>query len=435
MGILQRFQKKQPKPLEVTRLPSYMMVVPRDQADIREPKDVVDRLRDALEADPAVEIREFAMDRERHCPTVVLGYREEEYQIWFYPEDFQANGLYQLCHDIPETDMARMEDTVGLTVEMRFHEDAQAGLHLQLKVLTAMVPEALAVVDFSRERVLSPIWAKMAAASQVDPGLDYLFAVQAVYEGGPVWLHSHGLARCGFPELEALNVPKEKVQMVGEMVVSLAEQVIDRGGFPEEDKPVMVSKLSEDDALVVSWRRWERCMQDYPKGTLGLEGDRGEGHNGPSGVLSFYETPEDMERGRRTPLGEFDPERYQHPMQLLTTRETERMQALAVERLEWLRQGFAQSEAKSIVKMGLDQDTGREEEDDFYNGKEHIWFELKELREHSLVGSLINEPYFISGLHEGDELEVELDRLTDWRLYRDGRQITPDEAYLLVLNS
>lgn len=452
MGIFQRFQKKgnkkekkqeqrsapEQKPEEQPEqqgIPSFLMVIPRNEEDIQDPKAIIDRLMAALAADPTVELCGTDWDEEEGIPLMDLLYREEQYRVAFFLDGFQLNGLYRLCHDIPQEDLEAMEDTAGMVVRVHFHENVQAGLHLQLKVADALVPNALAAVDFSRERVLSPVWLHMAAESAVDPALSYLFSIQAVSdgEGCPVWLHSHGLYRCGHFELEALNVPQEKVGMVGEILNSMAETVLDRGGYPEEDQPIALAKLASGDPLLVSWRRWENCMEEYPASTLGVGESRDEGHRGPSGVFSFYDSIEDAQAGRRRPLGELDPERYQHPMYNLTTEETDRMQALAVERLDWLRRGFALGgEVKAIVKMGLDQDPEREGEDDFYNGKEHIWFVLQELKADTLVGELINAPYFISGLHEGDRLEVGLDRLTDWRLYLNDRQIGPDDVYLLA---
>ncbi len=234
----------------------------------------------------------------------------------------------------------------------------------------------------------------MAAETAVPPALSYLFSIQAVADNEhSAWLHSHGLYRCGYPEVEALNVPHDRVPMVGEILSCFAETILDRGGFPPEDQPVCLARISEEELLLVSWRRWENCMEEYPADGLGV------GKN---------------------------------PIYNLSTEETERMQALAVERLDWLRKGLTLPDAKAIVKMGLDQDEDRAEEDDFYNGKEHIWMEVQTLKEDTVVAQLINEPYFIRALHMGDELEVELSRLTDWRLFARERQITPDEVYLLA---
>lgn len=414
------------------RVPSYLMVIPREPDDISEPDRVIDRLERALEGDGQVELEELSFDEEEGCPTLRLRYRGETYETAFFPQSFQATGMYRLCHAIPEEDLELLEETrPGLTVRMTFGQDAQAGLHLQLKLAMAMVPEALAVVDFSRETILSPVWAGMAAETLADPGPDYLFSLQAVAEEeGPVWIHTHGLNRCGLVELEALNVPRESCQMVGEAVAGLARQGVDRGELPAEDQPTLLAQLSGGDALVVSWRRWERCLEEYPADVLGGRNDRDEGHRRPSGILSHYVTPQDLQQGRRSPLGEMDGERYQNPIYMLTTRETERMSALAGERLEWLGRGLQRPRAHAIVKVGLDVDEDRQNEAG--DGREHIWFELKELRADGFTGVLTQEPYFVSGLHTGAVLELGYDRLTDWILYLDGGRIVPDDAYLLT---
>ena len=455
MGILDRFKKKksapeapaaQPQSAPVQEpqqapaqeddtprgFPSFLMVVPRDVEEIKDLDALMHHLRTALEADSTVEILQFGTDDEG-MPRLSLGYQDETYEINLIPETFQLDGLYRLCHDLPQEDLEQLTEVIGVTVQTFFHEDVQAGLHLQLKVLNALLENPLAVVDFSRERVLSPVWLRMAAESAVPPALSYLFSIQAVADNEhSAWLHSHGLYRCGYPEVEALNVPHDRVPMVGEILSCFAETILDRGGFPPEDQPVCLARISEEELLLVSWRRWENCMEEYPADCLGVGENRDESHRGPSAVVSFYNSPEDADAQRRLPLAQLDPERYQHPIYNLSTEETERMQALAVERLDWLRKGLTLPDAKAIVKMGLDQDEDRAEEDDFYNGKEHIWMEVQTLKEDTVVAQLINEPYFIRALHMGDELEVELSRLTDWRLFARERQITPDEVYLLA---
>ena len=68
------------------------------------------------------------------------------------------------------------------------------------------------------------------------------------------------------------------------------------------------------------------------------------------------------------------------------------------------------------------------------NEKEHakIWFKLLEFDGERFKGQLIQEPYDVSHMHEGDEGWFTVEDVTDWIIYLEEFSVTPDTAYLLV---
>lgn len=47
-------------------------------------------------------------------------------------------------------------------------------------------------------------------------------------------------------------------------------------------------------------------------------------------------------------------------------------------------------------------------------------------------GQLIQEPYDVSHMHEGDEAWFTVEDVTDWIIYLEEFSVAPDTAYLLV---
>ena len=117
-------------------------------------------------------------------------------------------------------------------------------------------------------------------------------------------------------------------------------------------------------------------------------------------------------------------------MFLFSNSETERMKKLAVERIPYMKMGFENKDNKVIVKIGLITD--KEYWKDDKPQREHIWFELKEVKEDSIVAELTQEPYYVSGIKTGDTGTYPFSDITDWLIYTKDGNITPDDAYRLI---
>ena len=83
------------------------------------------------------------------------------------PVEFQLPELYRCQHLFPDVDAEAIERArIGLSVEMEFGADPLASYHLQLRLICSLVPELLAVIDDSSEKILSGRWVTLAARSQ-----------------------------------------------------------------------------------------------------------------------------------------------------------------------------------------------------------------------------------------------------------------------------
>ena len=110
-----------------------------------------------------------------------------------------------------------------------------------------------------------------------------------------------------------------------------------------------------------------------------------------------------------------------------TTSESQRMRALAQERIEWLRRLDRELDDRQIiVKIGLkpDPDAG------FDDGQfEYIWFEPSEFREDGFTATLTQDAFYVRGMVQGVQRECTYDEIVDWRVYTREESYSPDNIY------
>ena len=166
------------------------------------------------------------------------------------------------------------------------------------------------------------------------------------------------------------------------------------------------------------------------KGTLGGPADRNDesGHNGYTGCVYVYQSPDDMESKKYSHLSVYDKLLENNPMFMYTNEETDRLKTLAIERVDYMKKAFLNGAKAVLIKVGLKID---EEHRTETNEREHIWFELKSVDENTFTAQLTQEPYMVSGMHEGDMGTYPYEDITDWLIFTEENRISPDDIYLL----
>jgi uncharacterized protein YegJ (DUF2314 family) len=324
--------------------------------------------------------------------------------------------------------------------------DPLSSFHLQLKIMDAIVPDASLVVDFMSYRLLSAKWLRMAAKSSVPPSPDYLYTLHCVYDedgengSSRYWFHTHGLHRCGSVELEMLNFSRGAEQMNTLINMTVKKFLSD----PAKERERFTIGY-DGMGINLCWLRWEEALKDLPENILGGASDRDEAdnvHAEPSGILFA------VEDGNMVSPEIYAPTLAENPIYYITTEETNRMSALAKERFpsfdRIFKKEFKKPEKKSLlknlfgskkeenpgwtflVKLGLMVDAPESGSD-----KEHLWYDVSSIADNRIEGKLLNQPYWISGLNEGDVKTYPLDVLTDWIIYSPDNTYTPDSIYLL----
>lgn len=425
-----------------TGLASVMGIFPSDKKFVFEGKEIEKSLSgnedfnlksfNKAEVDTEFSIMSFNAEIE---------YRETKFNVEIYVCPTRNVNLkdYGFANLIDEESLKEaFEQEYYVEVSMYFELEPLSSFHLQLKIMDAIVPDASVIVDFMSYRLLSPKWLRMTANSQIPPSPDYLYTIHGVYDENEedetrrYWFHTHGLHRCTSVELEILNI-KEGAEQMNTLLNMAVKKFLSSPAKEREAFEIGYDGMG----INLCWLRWEEALKDFPSNVLGGFADRDEVdnvHAEPSGILFA------VEEGNM-----ISPEIYaktlaDNPIYYITTAETERMSALAKERFpsfeKVFRKEYKEPEKKSflkslfgskkeeeqswtfLVKLGLtvdDPNSGSE--------KEHLWFEVSSIDNGKITGKLLNQPYWVLGLNEGDVNTYPLELLTDWLIY------SPDDAY------
>lgn len=378
-----------------------------------------------------------------------IEYKETTFNIDLYVSDSKNINLndFGFANAIDEESLqTATKQDYFLDTSMYFELDPLNSFHLQLKIMDAIVPDASLVVDFMSYRLLSAKWLHMTAKTSVPPSPDYLYTLHCVYdeegENGNrrYWFHTHGLHRCGSVELEMLNFSQGAEQMNTLINMTVKKFLSD----PAKEREKFTIGY-DGMGINLCWLRWEEALKDLPQNILGGASDRDEAdnvHAEPSGILFA------VEDGNMVSPEIYAPTLAENPIYYITTEETNRMSALAKERFSAFERTFNKEHKKPekksffknlfgskeeeqpgwtfLVKLGLVvDDPGTDSE------KEHLWYEVINIENNLIEGKLLNQPYWISGLNEGDIKTYPADVLTDWVIYSPDNTYTPDSIYQL----
>lgn len=419
------FKKVKESPLNYWEESSYLLAIPKNEEE--------DLLKNSLEkivSIPGVEIKEKQLHAEKRLVSLRLVYEEEEYEVGFYPggvsvPDYYLNKNFYFTN---EERKKLLNAHTSLTIYMKFHEDSKKSFHLQLKLAVALVPDLIGLLDESAEKMLPAKWVVMTAESNVSPNPKSLFTVQAVADkNNKVWLHTHGLCRCGIPELEILESDQENYQNHYNLICAYAMYLLDKkGNFDQFEKGVYIGHLINDNPVVVTSRSWTEGLKQYKRLGLGNLKDRQDGHNTKTNIVFLYKSAEDEKKGILSKVSIYDELWGENPLFFFSDEETERMKKLAYERFDCIKKAKENKENNVLLKIGLPL----EEEGKF----EHIWFELLEIKKDKLKAKLTQEPYDVLNMHTGDIAWYTKEDVTDWLIYTKDFMISPDNAYLLENN-
>lgn len=406
---------------------SYMIAFPEVL-----PRDILVKARERLEMIPGAKLTGFHFDPETHEMTFTLSYEGEEYWGGIGIGDFPSAPLILMM--ITQEDKARLQNAKnGLTVYMDFrknlHLDPYQAYHLQIKILTTLVPDLVLIYDESAERIITGRWVRMAAASKYTPGPKDLFLVQAIGgQDGRVWMHTHGLCRFNLAELEILDADKKYHEEYFNALCTLAGMMLDEG-TTEKEGGFFIGMLSDSDTIpvVVTAVPWTDALSEYPNISNGGLDERRDGHNSRTNVVFLYKSSEDRKNDVRSKFSVYDDLWEKNPLFFISSKETHRLSMIARERFETAKKAFAKG-CPVLIKIGLLVDDPAND-----NEREHIWFELKSVEEKGFVAKLTQEPFNVSGIHKGDERFLTVNDITDWMVMSKElkRQVSPNDAYLL----
>lgn len=348
------------------------------------------------------------------------------FRVWAAPSDPLSELHVEWLGVTPEEHAAARRSAWTIGVSTTFAGRPLRDYHRQIRVLAAAAPEAVLAMDLPACRPHPASWLRESAASAVPPSPQSLFVIHAVFdeknEKGPVWMHTHGLRRCGSIELEMMDVTREDAGTLATLVHTVAAMFIEQGPAPP-DRPFQAGQ-----GFDLLWLPWEEGLKKIGGRAAGGADDRDEAHTGPSGLL-FVPSKGLLGRRYKSPAAHV-PALEENPLLYVSRMETERMAILAQDRwtsfVELQRSHGAQADWAFLVKLGYPVDGAENDAD-----REHLWFEVHHIHGNDLEATLTNEPYAVSALHKDDRGRHPLSFMTDWAIFNPMGHFTPDTLHLL----
>lgn len=324
------------------------------------------------------------------------------------PRDLLMDGVAWRGVSARDLDDGR-HSTWAVGVSLGFAGNPLADYHAQARLLFALAPEAILVLDVNAVTPRPGAWLRDLAEARVPPAPATMFTIHDVGEPGAEehWLHTHGLNRCGSVELDALAIPGASAGLVGQLMNSVAALFIEQG-LPEPDEPFEIGE-----GIEVVWLPWREGVKKVSGKSPGGADDRDEAHRGARAVL--FVPKRGLLRSKYESLARHVPLLEQNPLLYVSAVETERMSLLASERLPRFAALFerfrTEDEWLFLVKLGYAVDGAENAAD-----REHLWFQVHGLHPGEVDATLLNAPYRVERLREGQRGRHALELLTDWAI-------------------
>jgi uncharacterized protein YegJ (DUF2314 family) len=318
----------------------------------------------------------------------------------------------------PECEFSAPPPGICVSVSGKLGQDPLESLHAQLRLLAALAPEAVAMLDLNSFLVKSGDWMRDAASAGVPPSATSFFGIHCVFDeknGRETWLHTHGLRRMGSIDLDIVGIRRRDSRALGTLLNHVGKWFIEQGVPP----PDTVFEPGRDLPLV--WLPLEAALQHVDP-LIGAAAHRDDEHRVERGILLAPGAEGRLEAPRRyARLLEADPILYVSPS------ESQRMQRLAQERLPRflsLRDRFGKNKKWSFqVKLGLPTTD--------HGHPEHLWFDVHEASAETVDGTLVNQPWLLRGLREGHRGTFDLRFMSDWAIHSPRATYTPETVLQL----
>ena len=357
---------------------------------------------------------------------VKFTYDNEEYDFIYHLSDFTFYDMYARGpYHVSEEELENISNsTVAINMLMQFRNNPKKCFHLQLKLALALAPSLNGIIDESAEKLLPLKWVKMCVESKATPSANDLYTVQAISnEFGNIWLHTHGLSRCGTSELEILNSNKDSYNTQYNLLTTYASYLLDDISSIPYYKMTHIGYFHNNNPIVVTCAPWNEVIKEYKNLNLGGIEDRKEDHNARTSIIFLYMSEKDARKKSLTKLEEANNLWSNNPLFFISTDETEIRASIAKERFNYLKELAKDVTNEIMIKIGIPIN----EKGD----REHIYFKLVSFEGDKFKAELLQEPYADIKMKPGDEGIYSVDDVSDWVVNTIDGSITPSKVYLL----
>jgi uncharacterized protein YegJ (DUF2314 family) len=261
------------------------------------------------------------------------------------------------------------------------------------------------------------------------PPADILWIIHAVRESESpeacqVWLHTHGLWRCGVPELEMIEVPRELATAAASLINDLGEQLL------EFEPPAPAQPFSIGQHLELSIHPWQSAAAQLPEQAVGSVAmrrriDHAADVDEHQGVRAVICGP--APRGRLKSVWTYPDEavrRYAEKTAVVyrSAEASRRDERLARHGWPTFATAFACAQryardvgvniAEFLAKARFETAAAAEEA----CAREHLWFEIVRVDGDRAEGRLLNNPTLVPALRQGDLAWIAREQVSDWQI-------------------
>ena len=304
-----------------------------------------------------------------------------------------------------------------------------------IAILSAMAGglEAVAILD-----VVTGHWLELEALDDLAhdppgvPPIESLWVIHSVFDRnrdeGTHWLHTHGLWRCGRPELEMLDVRATKSGVAGRLLNDIARRVLD-----DADLPIAPEPYSIGPGMDVTLHPWQSLMAQVGKGGHGGPDDRAGEDNPHRGMRAVVCGPKPHGVFRKQwswPSEATEMLEQDRGVIFHSDRDTDRAAKLARDRWGELATAFAAAQRLKIdgkpaaafaVKARFCQPGDAED-------REHMWIDVREFRGETASGELMNQPLRLTHVRHGQIVTIGRNDVSDWQVFTPAGSFRPSDV-------
>jgi hypothetical protein len=279
--------------------------------------------------------------------------------------------------------------------------------------------EGFAAMDHVAQKIWPRGALEIETAHDADLDIDGIMTYHWVtWEDRPCWLHSHGLGEIGFFDFDILNPSEDLQSNAHDVLRCIAFKSLEGELKPGSTFAPLTSQeiraVSADDFMA-------KAAAEHRAVREGAELDHREARvvlcDASAGVIrSLFGNKPHPSRLLSTP---YDESQLIH----FSTAATELLATRAKATFDFftrLAAELAEFESTPLVKLGYPTDNAEDESD-----REHMWFEFHGRSGDQLDATLLNQPFHIARMKEGQRGLHSPDLLTDWAIFTPAGKVTP----------
>ena len=290
-----------------------------------------------------------------------------------------------------------------------------------------MADDGVLAIDHTSQRMWSRGALDDELAHDADVDIVALYTLHVVgneQTGSAEWLHSHGLAELGFFDFDILNPSQALGDTAADALRAIAFAIVE--GEVTKSTPRWRLAHPDGDVRFVDVAEFNRRADPQARRLRGEDPERDPDHNHDRAVIcepggKFLGRWFDKVRPSKFLSGGFDEE----GMFALSAAASELSEARAKHTYPLFRKLAAELkefELPLLAKIGYPVDGATGEE------REYLWFEVHELYDDAIDGTLGNEPFHIARMKAGQRGRHPIANMNDWAIFTPIGTINPRQT-------